>query len=252
MCKNDDKTEVMFFASKHTLKTKDHVVIPVGDSSIKSESCVRNLGVMLDTSMSMDRQVSAVCRSAFAQLRNIGLIRQYLTSYATKSLVNGLVTSRLDYCNALLYGVPQTLMAKLQRVQNCAARIVTRRSRFDHISPVLKDLHWLPVHRRVQFKTLLYTYKAVHKQAPGYLSDMISVRVPTRALRSASTIVLAVPSRTETKTKFGERHFKYSSSTLWNDLPIEIRNAPSLAILDPTKEAPFSSQFLETILLKRL
>ena len=121
-------------------------------------------------------------------------------------------------------------MAKLQRVQNCAARIVTRRSRFDHISPVLKDLHWLPVHRRVQFKTLLYTYKAVHKQAPGYLSDMISVRVPTRALRSASTIVLAVPSRTETKTKFGERHFKYSSSTLWNDLPIEIRNAPSLAI----------------------
>ena len=230
LCKNDDKTEVMFFASKHTLKTKDHVVIPVGDSSIKSESCVRNLGVMLDTSMSMDRQVSAVCRSAFAQLRNIGLIRQYLTSYATKSLVNGLVTSRLDYCNALLYGVPQTLMAKLQRVQNCAARIVTRRSRFDHISPVLKDLHWLPVHRRVQFKTLLYTYKAVHKQAPGYLSDMISVRVPTRALRSASTIVLAVPSRTETKTKFGERHFKYSSSTLWNDLPIEIRNAPSLAI----------------------
>ena len=156
LCKNDDKTEVMFFASRHTLKTKDHVVIPVGDSSIKSESCVRKFGVMLDTSMSMDRQVSAVCRSAFAQLRNIGLIRQYLTSYATKSLVNGLVTSRLDYCNALLYGVPQTLMAKLQRVQNCAARIVTRRSRFDHISPVLKDLHWLPVHRRVQFKTLLY------------------------------------------------------------------------------------------------
>ena len=115
--------------------------------------------------MSMDRQVSAVCRSAFAQLRNIGLIRQYLTSYATKSLINGLVTSRLDYCNALLYGVPQTLMHKLQRVQNCAARIVTRRSRFDHISPVLKDLHWLPVHRRVQFKTLLYTYKAIHKQA---------------------------------------------------------------------------------------
>ena len=73
LCKNDDKTEVMSFASKHTLKTKDHVVIPVGDSSIKSESCVRNLGVMLDTSMSMDRQVSAVCRSAFAQLRNIGL-----------------------------------------------------------------------------------------------------------------------------------------------------------------------------------
>ena len=169
-------------------------------------------------------------RIAFAQLRNIGLIRQYLTSYATKSLINGLVTSRLDYCNALLYGVPQTLMHKLQRVQNCAARIVTRRSRFDHISPVLKDLHWLPVHRRVQFKTLLYTYEAIHKQAPGYLSDMVSVRVPTRALRSASTIVLAVPSRTETKTKFRERHFKYSSSTLWNDLPIEIRNAPSLAI----------------------
>jgi hypothetical protein len=123
--------------------------------------------------MSMDRQVAAVCRSAFAQLRTIGLIRQYLTSDATKSLVNGLVPSCLDYCNDLLYGVPQSLMHTLQRVQNCAARIVTRRSRSDHISPVLRDLHWLPVHRRVQFKILLHTYRAIHKQAPGYLSGLL-------------------------------------------------------------------------------
>ena len=117
-------------------------------------------------------------------------------------------------------------LALCQGPRSCRAKNRKTQSK----DPVLKDLHWLPVHRRVQFKTLLYTYKAIHKQAPGYLSDMISVCVPTRALRSASTIVLAVPSRTETKTKFGERHFKYSSSTLWNDLPIEIRNAPSLAI----------------------
>ena len=100
---------------------------------------------MFDSTMSMEQQVNAVCRSGYGQLRKIGRIRSYLSSEhgeATKSLVNGLVTSRIDYCNALLHGLSNTLIGKLQRVQNTAARIITRTSRHSHITPVLKELHW--------------------------------------------------------------------------------------------------------------
>jgi len=100
-----------------------------------------------------------ICRSSYHKLCNIGYIKRYLTSDASKSLVNRLITSRLDYCNALLNGLRQTSINKLQRIQNTAARIVTRTSRRSHITPILKDLHWLPVKYPVQFKILMHTYK---------------------------------------------------------------------------------------------
>ena len=123
----------------------------------------------------MEQQVNSVCRSAYAQLRSIGHIRKYLTNDATKSLVNCLVTSRLDYCNAMLNGIPNTVMHKMQRVKKTAARIITRTSRYSHISPVLKALPWLPLKYRVQYKTLTFTYKALHDQSPDYIRDMFKV-----------------------------------------------------------------------------
>ena len=121
----------------------------------------RNLGAWLDSRMDMEQHVNSVCKSCFGQIRQIGHIRQYLTTDATKSLVNSLVTSRLDYCNALLSIVPKTILNKLQNVQNTAARVVTRTSRYCHITPILKELHWLPVQYRVQYKSLTHTYKAL-------------------------------------------------------------------------------------------
>ena len=183
---NADKTEVMLFSSKHNSRTMDTISVDMGNSSIASTSCVRNLGVMFDSNMTMEQQVNAVCRSSYGQLRKIGRIRRYLSSGATKSLVNGLVTSHMDYCNALLHVLPNALIDKLQRVQNTAARIITRTSRHSHITPVLRKLHWLPI----QYRILVHTYNALNDRSPLYITDMLNIYRPSRTLRSQNTLTL--------------------------------------------------------------
>ena len=123
---------------------------------------------------------------------------------------------------AILYGLPANHLAKMQRLQNACARVITRTGRRSHITPVLKELHWLPVHRRIEYKILSHTYRAIHHQSPVYLSDLLSVYRPTRSLRSESTIMLTVP-RTRTVT-YGDRTFTKAAATLWNSLPVNIRN----------------------------
>ena len=141
---NADKTEVIVFTSERNAGLVNDISITVGDSDIKPSSCVRNIGTRLDhvdSRMDMERHVNSVCKSCFGQIRQIGYIRKYLSMDATKSLVNSLVTPRLDYCNALLSGVPKTILSNLQNVQNTAARVVTKTSRYCHITLILNHYH---------------------------------------------------------------------------------------------------------------
>ena len=110
-----------------------------------------------------------------------------------KRIVNAFVISRIDYCNSILYGLPTVEHEKLQRVQNIAARLITGSSRRDHITPVLKNLHWLPVKLRITFKILLLTYKILNGQSPSYLTSLISSYKPVRSLRSSDLLLLQVP-----------------------------------------------------------
>ena len=239
---NADKTELILFSSKHNAGRISDVTVKVGDSIIKPTSCVKNLGAFLDSRMDMEQHINAVCRLCYAQLRQIGHIRPYLTCNATKTLVNSLVTSRLDYCNSLLSGLPKSTLNKLQTVQNTAARIITKTSRFDHISPVLKELHWLPVKIRIDFKILIYVYKTIHNQAPSYIKEMLTVYTPPRVLRSQSdTLAFSVPrSRT---VRYGDRSFPIIAPKLWNALPAEIRNCNSLESFKRSLKTHF---FLQT------
>ena len=112
---------------------------------------------------------------------------------SAKILVQAYITSRLDYCNSLLYGAPSTHLNRLQKIQNYAARITTVTPKRSHISPVLAQLHWLPVRQRIEYKILLYTYKALNGLAPIYLTDLIECYIPPRTLRSADQNLLRVP-----------------------------------------------------------
>ncbi len=118
------------------------------------------------------------------------------------------------------------MIDKLQRVQNSAARVVTRTRKYEHITPVLMDLHWLPVEQRIKYKILLLTYKSFNGMAPKYLSDLLQRHNPTAQLRSASKHLL-VPPKVNPK-RYGESSFKSASPRLWNSLPENVRASSSL------------------------
>ena len=108
------------------------------------------LGATLDYSMNMKKAITNTCRSTHMHIRKINSIRRYLCEDSTKLLVNSTVLSRLDYCNSIYIGLPQTSLYKLQLAQNCAARIITSTPRHDHITPVLQQLNWLTIQKICQ------------------------------------------------------------------------------------------------------
>ncbi len=175
--------------------------------------------------MSMRHHVGMICRSGYYHLRNIARIKKCLSNNALQTVIHSLISSRLDYCNTLLAGVPKCVLQKVQYLQNSAARLLSGTRKFDHITPVLKSLHWLPVECRIDFKVLLLTHKALHGKAPVYISELLVFR-QGRKSRSTELNLLFVP-----KTKcvtFGDRAFSVYAPRLWNTLPLSIRNIDSI------------------------
>ena len=143
--------------------------------------------------MTFNDQISNISKSVRYQLRNLSFIRKCLTKDATEQLVHALISSRLDFCNSLLSGLPVQQISRLQSLQNSAARLVTLTSKTAHITPILKSLHWLPVQKRIKFKILILVYRAIHHLAPKYIQDSLQIYRPSRSLRSSNSLLLQVP-----------------------------------------------------------
>ena len=228
---NDDKTELIVFASRCNQHLYSDVNMMIGSTTVVCETQVKNFGVIFDQVMSMRQHVNYTSRTARFHLRNISRIRRYIPEESCKLVVQSLVTSRLDYSNGLLYRIPKSAVSILQSVQNSAARIVTKIAPREHITPVFKELHWLPVDRRIEYKILLYAYKALNGLAPEYLCNMVELYAPDRVLRSASHNLLVVPRGKH--CQYGMRTFAMAAATLWNSLNVRdrgnrIRGGPSL------------------------
>ncbi|XP_072041204.1 uncharacterized protein [Amphiura filiformis] len=175
----------------------------------------------------MENQITSMSKAACLSLRNIGSVRKYLTRDAAETLTHAFVTSRIDGNNALLNGLPDKQLNRLQRLQNMAARIITYTKKSDHITPVLADLHWLPVKQRVSFKVCLILFKCMHGQAPLYLSDLVDAFTPDRAgLRSTDSGRLL---ELRTRTLWGDRSFEVGAPKLWNTLPVALRTCDNIA-----------------------
>ena len=224
---NKEKTEFIMFGTPKQRSKMSVSSIDICGCNITAADHVKNLGVFFDCNMNMHRQTNAIKKSAFHHLRNLRMIRPYLTKEAAETAVHAFVTSRLDYCNSLLYGISKANLHSLQLAQNAAARLVTNTRKFDHITPVLYSLHWLPVQQRIIFKLLIMTYKAIHGLAPTYLSDLINIHQPARSLRSTNKLLLQVP-RTSLVTA-GDRSFRKAGPTLWNPLPTHLKSARTLS-----------------------
>jgi hypothetical protein len=174
-----------------------------GDTSIVPSDSVRNLGTVFDKHMAMQGFVNSICAKCNFHLRRISSIRDHLTTAACKSVVVSLVLSSLDYCNALLAGLPVSQLARLQRIQNWAARLVTKTHKYDHITPVLRELHWLPVSERITFKLLVYVYKALNGLAPQYITTLLQRRERhprLRQLHDHLQLATPVPTKRESES----------------------------------------------------
>ena len=170
--------------------------ISVGDKQVSLSSKVRDLGVVFDQHLTFHNHISGICKSTHFHLRSIRIIRNLLTFDATAQLIHALITTCVDYCNSILYNLPNNQIERLPRIQNQAARMLKRIPRRDHITTILKELHWLKLHDRILFKILLLTHKAVNNTAPKYLRDSIRFNVKgttTRTHASFDPCLLCVP-----------------------------------------------------------
>ena len=194
--------------------------------NISPRPAARDLSVIVDSHVTLTNHINNISKSAFFALRNIAKIRKFLDRENCERLNHALITSKLDSCNRFLVGLPAKDISKLQRVENTAARIIVGAKKDDHITPILKQLHLLPVSCRIEFKILVITFKALNDQAPNYIKELITMSRPVRTLRSASNHCPTVPSY-NTKS-YGERTFVVAAAKLWNNLPKNIKLSDSI------------------------
>ena len=236
---NPEKTEAMVSGSRSCLSEVSSMSMSIDNTTIPFLSSVRYLGVTLDSSLTLQSHISNICRSTFLALKRISSIRHLLSVESTAILVNATVTSRIDYCNSILYGLPSSQLSRLQRVQNHSARLVMRKRKRDHVTPLLKKLHWLPVPFRISYKLAVLAYRHFENTLPPYLSMSLSIYQPSRSLRSSSEKLLVVPSK---KLKsFGQRSFSFSAAKVWNSLPSHLRNSSSLSLFKSRLKTHFFS-----------
>ena len=217
---NADKTEFIWLGTRQQLRKISRQALNVGGVSVTAVNKVRDLGVIVDDELTMAAHIKHVVRSSFYQLRQLRSVRRSLPFEARRALVTAFISSRLDYCNAILYGVAASNINQLQTVMNAAARLVTGIGKYEHITPVLRDvLHWLPVSQRITFKIAVLAFSCIRGTGPAYFNDVCIplADIPGRAsLRAAEHGDLFVPS---TKTKISSRSFRVAAPTVWNSLP---------------------------------
>ncbi len=220
------KTELLVVPATPSLQ--HDFSIQLGTSIITPSTSIRNLGVIFDDQLTFKEHIAKTARSCRFALHNIRKIRPFLTEHAAQLLVQALVVSRLDYCNALLAGLPSNTIKPLQMIQNAAARLVFNEPKRTHVTPLFISLHWLPVAARIKFKTLMLAYRTTTGSAPSYFHSLLRIYIPSRSLRSASERRLVVPSQRGSKSL--SRTFSFTIPGWWNNLPTPIRNAGSLSI----------------------
>jgi hypothetical protein len=229
---NASKTEVMWCGSATNLRklSPGSMLIPIGPDTLQPTNQVRDFGVYFDSELNMKAHIRRITGACYYHLRRLRALRGLLGQEVTARLVSAFVLSRLDYCNAILIGLPASTLAPLQRVMHAAVRLVCDLKPFDHISESIRTLHWLPIKQRIDFKVCLLVHQTINGRAPPYLQDLItpSVSVLRRStLRSASHHDLVLQS---SHRKLGDRAFSVAGPRIWNSLPIELKTITDTSV----------------------
>ena len=222
------KTEIIWFTTGPRQNRLPTSAVRVGTDHVYPSKSVRDLGIYLDADVSMSTHVSRTVSRCFGALRQLRTVRRSVPTDTFRSLVVSLVLARLDYGNATLAGLPAYQVRRLQSVMNAGARLIFGSAKTEHVTPLLRQLHWLKAGERINFKVATLAFQCLHGTAPGYLSAELHrvADMPARShLRSASTMQLNVP-RMRLRT-VGDRAFPVASAKIWNSLPAHVTTATS-------------------------
>ena len=223
---NPDKTDAIIFGTHRRLQALDTIShIDVAGVQVQLSGEVKLLGVVLDKSLTLDSLVKAMSNAIYYHIHAFRHIRHALKADTAKSVTCALLGSRLDYANSVHFGTSAKNVPKQQRLQNSVARVVIRSGRRSQALPILKQLAWLPVKYRIDFKIAVLTYKLRTTSEPMYLSNLISIYEPRRFLRSADAQLLQTPC---VKTVNGSRAFRSASPKIENALRHDLRSSQSL------------------------
>ena len=230
---NPEKTEFIVFGSKaQCQKISSHFPVSILGSLLHPVDSVRNLGEWFDAEFSFSEHVKRTCKACFLQMHDLRRIRQYLTPKMAVIAANALVSSRLDYCNSLFWDLSCFSQHKLQSIQNIFARIVTNHRKYAHVTPILKQLHWLPVKYRCMFKTATLVYKFLHSGSPSNFQPFLSLSscsYSTRCSHPDHQYLTVPPFRSSAfkSVKHFDNSFAFDAPKIWNELPHDMCSAAS-------------------------
>ena len=228
---NEAKTVCIPIGTRFSLKKIEECnVLKFNDISIEFSDTAKNLGVIFDRHLSFDDHILSLQKKSIYDLRKIAHIKKHLDNNSLRILVNNLIVSRLDYCNCLFAGLPNYQLMKIQKIFNRAARLITGHPFRERITPVLIELHWLPVKARIFFKICTLTYRTLKEGQPQYLLELLVMQAGdgTHTLRSALDPFRLVEPRVNRAV--GERAFGYCAPRFYNSLPVTIKESATIEI----------------------
>ena len=218
---NPDKSVVLVCPPRGNIVPNDVSLCGV---PIPCSSVARYLGVNIDSFLTFDKHITDICQSSFACIRSLYRIRRYIDEQTAAQIIHAFIHTRLDYCNAIFAACSTRRIQRLQRIQNCCARLLKKLPRFTPTSPVLRELHWLPVRLRIDYKVCCFVHKCIYGSAPSYLSDLLHVAPAassSMSLRSHDSLTLHQPIARST---LHGGSFSVHGPRLWNSLSASCRN----------------------------
>ena len=214
---NPDKTEIILFTPDSKVNTINGVILSNGDC-IRFSNYVKNLGVTFDKSLNMETHINSVVSHSYKLIKDVRDVRNLLSKQETEQLVHAIISNRLDYCNSLFFGLNKSVLNKLQKVQNAAARLIVQRKKCESIRNDIINLHWLRINERIVFKILITVFKCLHDMAPFDLCTLLDIKDPQNLTLNYVFM----------NSSFGQRSFSYIAPKLWNQVPQNLRLSPSL------------------------
>ena len=217
---------MMVVGSQQLLQQLDHLPnVDFIGKTLEPVSQVKDLGTILDSQLKYKEHVQHLSSSCISKLGQISRVKHLFDQSTLVTIINTLIMSKISYCSSIWSNTSDDNIKKIQLIQNCAARLVSGKAKYDHISPSLKELGWLPIKEYLQYRDAVLTHKCINNQAPSYLCEKFTRRNQIHDRTTRNQNELDIP---KYRTTTGQRTFKYRGTKIWNTLDEDLKSIENL------------------------